>query len=123
MSSDVTHAPLVDEAEASLPAEHHIEHLGPSDRTYVIVALVLGVLTAIETFTYFESVVDFGVVLVPLLLVCMGFKFYLIAAYFMHLRYDRKVLRRIFLTGIFLAVSVYMIMLMAFKLFTDGVPN
>jgi cytochrome c oxidase subunit IV len=55
--------------------------------------------------------------------VCMGFKFYLIAAYFMHLRYDRKVLRRIFLTGIFLAVSVYMIMLMAFKLFTDGVPN
>ena len=122
-SSDVTQAPA-DEAEAGrAPNEHPIEHHGPSDRTYVIVALVLGVITAIETFTYFRSVVDFGEFLVPVLLVAMALKFYLIAAYFMHLKYDRKILRRVFLTGIVLALGVYLIMLTAFKLFVDEIPR
>ena len=123
-TSDVNHVSPAHEADAGLAAnEHPIEHHGPSDRTYVIVALVLGVITAAETFTYFRSVVDFGVVLMPLLLVLMGIKFYLIAAYFMHLRYDRKILRRVFLTGIVLAVGVYLIMLTAFKLFVDEFPR
>jgi cytochrome c oxidase subunit 4 len=123
-TSEATHVSPAYEADVGLAAnEHPIEHHGPSDRTYVIVALVLGVITAVETFTYFRSIVDFGVVLMPMLLLCMGVKFYLIAAYFMHLRYDRKILRRIFLTGIFLAIGVYMIALTAFKLFADGVPH
>jgi len=89
----------------------------------VIVAVILGVLTTLETLTYFRSTLDWGEVLMPALLVLMSVKFYLIAAYFMHLKYDRKILRRIFLTGILLAVSVYMIALLAFKLFTDQVPH
>ena len=121
-SSDVTHAPP-DEHAADLAAEHPIEHHGPTDRQYVIVALVLGAITAVETFTYFRSTLDWGAFLMPALLVMMCIKFYLIAAYFMHLRYDRKILRRVFLTGIVLAVGVYMITLLAFKLFTDQVPH
>jgi cytochrome c oxidase subunit 4 len=126
-TSDVTHAPPAEEgadADATLaPNEHTIEHHGPTDRQYVIVALILGAITAMETLTYYRSVVDFGVVLMPMLLVLMSVKFYLIAAYFMHLKYDRKILRRIFLTGITVALSVYLIALTAFKLFTDGVPH
>jgi cytochrome c oxidase subunit IV len=123
-TSDVTHAPTTEEEVDALPPnELPFEHHGPTDRTYVIVALVLGAITALESFTYFKSVVDFGVVLMPLLLICMGVKFYLIAAYFMHLRYDRKILRRVFLTGIVLAVGVYMIALMMFKLFVGDVPH
>jgi len=96
---------------------------GPTDRQYVIVAIVLSALTGMEVFTYFKSVVDFGPFLMPMLLVLMGVKFYLIAAFFMHLRYDKAVLRRFFLTGIVLAVAVYNIALLSFKLFASGVPH
>jgi cytochrome c oxidase subunit 4 len=96
---------------------------GPTDKQYVIVAIVLSLLTGIEVLTYFKSVINFGAFLMPLLLVLMAVKFYLIAAYFMHLRYDRAVLRRFFLTGILLAVGVYIIALTSFKLFASGVPH
>jgi cytochrome c oxidase subunit 4 len=102
-------------AEASDHGDGHVEH--PSDWLYAKVALVLGVLTGIEVFTYFESVLDWGKLLMPLLIVLMGIKFYLIAAYFMHLKYDPKILRRAFLVGILLALGVYLIMLIAFEFF------
>ena len=96
---------------------------GPTDRQYVIVAIVLSLLTGIEVFTYFRSVYNFGRTLMPLLMVLMGIKFYLIAAYFMHLRYDKAVLRRFFLVGIGLAGFVYVMALLTFKLFVSGVPH
>lgn len=100
-------------------AEHHDAHPN-RDATYVKVALILAVITGIETFTYFESVLDLGRATMPLLMVCMGVKFYLIAAYFMHLKWDKPILRRAFLTGIGIAVIVYIIFLTAFR-FWDAV--
>lgn len=100
----------------------HDEHPN-RDMTYVKVALILAAITGLETFTYFESVFDFGSALVPVLLVCMTAKFYLIAAYFMHLRWDKPVLRRAFLTGIVIALSVYAVTLAAFKFFGEGMPR
>lgn len=114
VSESTTHHADVAEVAAGHGADH-VEH--PSDWTYVKVALVLGVLTGIEVFTYFDSVLDLGQLLMPLLIVLMGVKFYLIAAYFMHLRYDPKLLRRTFLVGIVLALGVYLIMLIAFEFF------
>ncbi|MPY92273.1 MAG: cytochrome C oxidase subunit IV [Acidimicrobiia bacterium] len=100
--------------------DDHAEHPAhPSDWTYVKVALVLGVLTGIEVFTYFRSVLDWGRLLMPALLVLMAVKFYLIAAYFMHLKFDSKVLRRMFGMGLALALSVYIIALLAFQFFGD----
>jgi cytochrome c oxidase subunit 4 len=102
--------------------EVHAEHPAhPSDWTYVKVALLLGVLTGIEVFTYFRSVLDWGRTLMPALMILMGIKFYLIAAYFMHLKFDPKVLRWTFITGIVLALGVYLIMLMTFHFFGDWV--
>jgi hypothetical protein len=49
--------------------------------------------------------------------VCMVTKFYLIAANFMHLRWDKPILRRAFMGGIIIALTVYLIMLLAFKFF------
>jgi cytochrome c oxidase subunit IV len=121
-------------AETMATVEHHDETADHTheahpnrDRTYVKVALVLAVLTGIETFTYFESAYPASLerLVMPLLIVLMGSKFYLIAAYFMHLKWDRPVLRRVFLTGIVIAVSVYVITLTAFKFWnpTDYMPN
>ncbi|MEA3214082.1 MAG: cytochrome c oxidase subunit [Acidimicrobiia bacterium] len=105
-------------AEHSAAAGHRtVEHHGPTDKQYVIVALVLGLITCVEVSTYFHSVINWGRLLMPALLIMGGIKFYLIAAYFMHLKYDRRILRRVFTTGIILAIGVYMIMLTAFKVF------
>lgn len=97
------------------------------DGTYIKVALILAAITGIETFTYFESVYpeSWHRAIMPLLMVLMGIKFYLIAAYFMHLKWDKPVLRRAFMTGIVIAVIVYVIMLTAFKFWnaTDYMPN
>jgi cytochrome c oxidase subunit 4 len=96
---------------------HRVNH----ERVYIQTALILAVITGIETLTYFESVIDFGRLTMPLLMVCMVTKFYLIAANFMHLRWDKPILRRAFMGGIIIALTVYLIMLLAFKFFDD--PN
>ena len=122
---DVLTTTAEDEADGGVQLEGHgpgYAH-GPSDKQYVVVAIVLSLLTGIEVFTYFKSVINFGEILMPMLIVLMCIKFYLIAAYFMHLKYDKAILRRFFMTGIFLAVFVYMIALLTFKLFASGVPH
>lgn len=96
VSTQTTHPPEGDTAHEAHPNR---------DRTYVIVALVLAAITGLETSTYFESAIDFGRAAMPVLLVCMVVKFYLIAAYFMHLKWDHPILRRVFITGIFTRCS------------------
>jgi cytochrome c oxidase subunit 4 len=87
-------------------------HAHPSDMQYVVVALVLGLFTAIEVLTYF---IDFGGAAVPTLLGLMIVKFALVVLYFMHLKFDSPLFLRLFATGIVLAIIVYVIMLLAFE--------
>lgn len=90
--------------------EHH-----PSDWAYVKIALVLAAVTALEVFTYFRSVLDWGAALVPSLIVMMIVKFYLVATWFMHLRFDSRLFAKMFTAGLVLAVAVYVIALAAFE--------
>ncbi len=92
-------------------------HAHPSDWAYVKIALALGFVTALEVSTYFESVVDWGRALVPALMVMMVLKFYLVATWFMHLRFDSKLFARMFQAGLLLAVAVYVATLFAFQFF------
>ena len=86
------------------------------DREYVIIALVLAGLTAIEVVLSYIKALE-GLFLVIPLLVVMAIKFSLVGSYFMHLRYDNRLLTRVFYGGLFLAVSVYVAALMAFHFF------
>ena len=88
------------------------DHHGPTDREYVKIAAILSILTAIEVATYF---VDMGDALVPTLMVLMVVKFFMVAAWFMHLRFDDSILSKIFITGLVLATGVYLAALSAFK--------
>jgi cytochrome c oxidase subunit 4 len=90
--------------------DEHEAHF--SDGQYVIVALILAVLTAIEVSTYY---VDFGSLMMPVLIVLMVIKFFTVAAYFMHLKFDNKLFSALFYTGLFLAVTVYCGALATFK--------
>jgi cytochrome c oxidase subunit 4 len=92
------------------------EHM--SDWQYVKVALLLGVLTAVEVLTYF---VDFGELAIPVLLGLMVVKFAIVVAYFMHLRFDNSLFTKLFVTGIILAVAVYMVVFLTFAFWTDWV--
>ena len=91
---------------------HDEGHAHPGDKQYIVVALILGLFTAIEVLTYF---VDFGAAAVPTLLGLMVIKFVMVVLYFMHLKFDSPVFIRLFAVGIVLAVSVYFIMFAAFQ--------
>ena len=83
----------------------------PDPIQYVIVAVVLSVITAIEIATsYLEGDIPDG--LIVTLLLGMGLvKFVLVASWFMHLRTDKKVFRRFFILGAVAAVVLYAIVL------------
>lgn len=92
----------------------HAEH-GLSIAGYVKVALILAALTALEVATYF---VDFGPFFMPVLLVLMCVKFFIVVSYFMHLKFDNKIFSFMFYAGLFLAIGVYAAALATFKFFS-----
>jgi cytochrome c oxidase subunit IV len=103
-------------AEATEAADHD-EHDGhPSDLQYVGIALFLAVLTGIEIALYY---IDVGSAEVPALLLLMVLKFAIVALYFMHLKFDSPMANRMFLIGIFLAVTVYIAALATFTYWTS----
>ncbi len=77
---------MSDQAVESVEETHDDHH--PSDLDYVKVFLALVVLTAVEVATFFIEMPT--EVLIGSLAVLMAAKFYLIAAWFMHLRIDAK---------------------------------
>jgi cytochrome c oxidase subunit 4 len=93
----------------------HEEHAHPQPAEYVKVALVLAVVTALEVAAYYITALP-RPVFSAMLLVMMVFKFSLVALWFMHLRFDSKLFRRLFVTGIILALIVYTIVLLTFGL-------
>jgi cytochrome c oxidase subunit 4 len=80
------------------------EHEHPGDGIYIKIALILGVITAAEVATFY---VDIGKAMVPALVVMMIAKFSIVAAYFMHLKFDSTLFTRVFVSGVVLAVGVY----------------
>lgn len=85
--------------------EHAHEH--PSDKKYIQIALILGVLTAIEVVLSYteEQVGRTGTV--GLLLGFAALKFYIVVMWFMHLKFDHPWFRRLFVAGLALAGFCY----------------
>jgi caa(3)-type oxidase subunit IV len=88
-------------------------HEHPSDGVYIIVALVLAALTAIEVGLYY---LKGGLTYIPLL-VLMMLKFVIVAGFFMHLRFDSPLFRRLFAMGLGMAAFVYTALLFLFGVF------
>ena len=83
----------------------------PSPLQYVLVAVVLCVVTAVEiAVSYTEGDIPDALIIV-LLLGMAVVKFALVAAWFMHLRTDKPIFRRFFVLGIVAAVLLYLIVL------------
>jgi cytochrome c oxidase subunit 4 len=99
---------------------HGAGHAHPGDAKYVQIAIILAAITAAEVATYY---VDLGVALIPVLLVMMVVKFGIVAGFFMHLKFDTPLFRRLFVAGIVLAVGVYMAFLAAMQYFGNDTTS
>ena len=103
-------------ADDALAADAALEgrHAHPSDGTYILIALVLGVVTAAEVGLYY---LKSSSAITLVLLALMALKFVIVAGYFMHLKFDSPILRRLFITGLILALFIYSYMFFIFGVF------
>lgn len=82
--------------------------------TYVVVGVVLTIITAIEVAIFYIPALS-GV-LVPALLTFSAAKFVIVVSFYMHLKYDHAIFRRVFYGPLLLAVVVVIAVVVLFKL-------
>lgn len=76
----------------------------PTPRTFVVVGVVLAIITAAEfLILYVKGMSSIVMLILAALSVA---KFFLVAAYFMHLRFDPRLLAGIFTVGVTLAALI-----------------
>ena len=75
----------------------HGEHDHVSDNKYIVIAVILAVITAAEVAA---SYIDLGPIFIPLLLFMMAVKFFIVASFFMHLRFDNRIFTWFFYSGL-----------------------
>jgi cytochrome c oxidase subunit IV len=101
---------------SSTEVEAHREqaelHDHPTPRKYVWIAIILAIVTALEVAIYYVPALE-GV-LVPSLIAFALIKFIMVALYFMHLKFDSRLFRRFFVTGIVLALVIFTVVLVTF---------
>ena len=105
------------EGESDHVRDRNLEELAhhPGPRQYVVVAVALAVATGLEVGLYYMQLTRS--LLIGLLLFFAIVKFALVVLYFMHLRFDNPIFRRLFITGMLLAIFVYLVVLLAFRVF------
>lgn len=99
-------------ADTDTDTEHDAEHghgNHPSPGQYVEIGVILAVVTAVEVALFFADIPR--QVTVPSLLALTAVKFVLVALWFMHLRFDAKLLGRLFYGGLALAAVIYSVVL------------
>ena len=89
-----------------------------SVRTYLTVAAILGIITAVEVAIFYVDALH--PVMVPLLLTMSAAKFTLVVGFFMHLKYDSKVFRGLFVGPLAVAIAIIVAMLALFGVFGGG---
>jgi cytochrome c oxidase subunit 4 len=92
--------------EQVVTAEHHApaETHHPTAGQYLVIAGILTVLTVCEIAVYYIPFLQ--PVLVPLLLLLSLGKFYLVAAFYMHLRFDSRIFSGLFVFPLSLACLI-----------------
>ena len=117
----IARAPLAGETPPAYPPSEPIHegghgHKEPSDRQYIWIAIILAVLTALEILS--TEAGPEGPWLVPTLIVLMVVKFWVVASFFMHLRFDSRLFSFLFYLGLAFAVVLYSAVLATFHFWT-----
>lgn len=98
---------------------HHEEHAHAGPKLYWIFALILCVITFFEwlIFKKKESLGISNAVLIYSLLAMSVVKFIMVCGWYMHLRFDNKMLTKIFVFSGLLALGVFVIMQLSLPTF------
>ncbi len=87
--------------DAPLHADSHDAHEGhPGELTYIKIAAVLAAITIIEVAIYYIQWMHDKHLLVPALIILSAVKFFTVISYFMHLKFDNKMLSYMFIVGL-----------------------
>ncbi|MGH8895782.1 MAG: cytochrome C oxidase subunit IV family protein [Egibacteraceae bacterium] len=79
----------------------------PGVAQYVEIGVILAVLTGVEVSMYAYRHALSRAITTPVLLILTTIKFLLVVLWFMHLRFDHKMFRRVFFFGVALATVVF----------------
>jgi cytochrome c oxidase subunit IV len=81
-------------------------HAHPSARTYILIAVVLTIITAVEVAVYYVPTIRQSLPsLAVLLVVLAAAKFALVVGYYMHLKFDNKLFSWLFIGGLTAAIA------------------
>ena len=95
-------------------AEHNAEeHAHPGWQIYVRIAVILSIITALEVAVYYISALSEA--LVYILITLSAVKFAIVVGYYMHLKFDHKLLMYTFVTGLFAAGAIMLAFLGLFN--------
>ncbi|MEP7060230.1 MAG: cytochrome C oxidase subunit IV family protein [Actinomycetota bacterium] len=95
---------------------HHGAHAGhPSVKEYIRIGLILGFFTCLEVAAKYANLAS--ATLIVTLLGLAAVKFVLVVMYFMHLKFDDRRYARFFVMGLSLAITLFLIVLILFKVF------
>jgi len=102
-------------AEAHAPSSVEPAHGGghASLTTYINVAIVLAVITAIEVATLYVPGIPKGMLVASLLIMSI-IKFVLVVGFFMHLRYDSPIMRAVFVGPLVLSILIILALMALF---------
>jgi cytochrome c oxidase subunit 4 len=96
----------------------HTQH--PPVRTYLLVAAVLAVITAVEVSLFYVTVM--ARFLAPLLIVLSAAKFSLVVMFFMHLRSDHRAFTGLFVGPLMIAIAITLALMALFGAFVVARP-
>ncbi len=93
-------------------AEPLHEPAHPPVRTYLVIAAVLAVITAVEVSVFYMT--QLARFLVPILIVLSAAKFSLVVMFYMHLRFDSRIFTGLFTGALAIAVSIVLVLFALF---------
>ena len=112
-----------DHPPAGVPAPHAdhaadahagIEHAHPTWKTYFLVGFILTFITVVEVSAYYIKPWEESRWYVPSMLIMSGAKFIIVVMFYMHLKYDHKLFRSLFVGPLIIAMLTIIALMFLF---------
>ena len=87
---------------------------GPSTALYLFIAVFLTIITAVEVWIFYIPAIAESAAFVPVLLILSAIKFFAVVAFYMHLKYDHPIFRRLFGGPFLIAIGTITALLFLF---------
>jgi cytochrome c oxidase subunit 4 len=85
----------------------------PTPKMYWIIALTLAVVTAVEIgIAYVEQLSG---IVAPMLIALGAVKFAVVVGFFMHLKFEKPLMKSLFLIGVFGSIVLFVVVLATFR--------